>query len=199
MGKYKSTIKSLSFLHLELKKASELRLEGFNDKEIKERIREDNIFMLKSDNRKRAIASEIVARLSQLDEALMEMITTKHSSIGKLITLYSIMKKDQLFLAFMQEVYRDKLILGDHRVTAKDFNLFYQGKREQEEVMGTWTDYTYKKLTQVYKRILVEAGLAKRVNKDIEIQPAIIDYDLEESIKAVGDEDYVKILQGVRQ
>ena len=199
MGKYKSTIKATSFLYLEMKKASELKLKGLSDEMIMEKIREDNFFLLGSDNRKRVIASEVIKRINYLNDDLMEKLTTRHSSLGKIIVLYTIMKKDRLFLEFMQEVYRDKLIISEHLVDAKDFNLFFQSKREQDPDLEQWADYTYKKLTQVYKRILTETGLAKRVGKNIEIQQAIIDFDLEESIKALGDEDYLKILQGVRE
>ena len=199
MGIYKSTIKATSFLYLEMKKASELKLKGLSNQEIIEKIKEENYFLLGSDNRKRVIASEVIKRMDYLNQDLLEKLVNRHTSMGKIIVLYAIMKKDRLFSEFMQEVFRDKLLISENQITAKDFNLFFQRKREQDADLERWADETYKKLTQVYKRILTETGLAKRINKSIEIQSAIIDFELQESIKALGDEEYLKILQGVRE
>ncbi len=63
MLEYKSTIKARSYLYLELKKASNLYLQGFSIDEIRQKALDENIFSLNSENRIREIASTVSERL----------------------------------------------------------------------------------------------------------------------------------------
>ncbi|MGH4137873.1 BrxA family protein, partial [Clostridium sp.] len=69
---YKTTIKLMSFLYLETKKASSLVLQGFNQNDIKEMSIKENIFQMKSETRKSGVASTILKRLKILDEFLLD-------------------------------------------------------------------------------------------------------------------------------
>lgn len=71
---YKSTIKSMSFFFLETKKASNLVLQGFKDDQIKKSAVEDNIFQVKTEDRKKAIASITLKRINVLDEHLLQRL-----------------------------------------------------------------------------------------------------------------------------
>lgn len=44
-------------------------------------------------------------------------------------------------------------------ITSRDFSVFFSHKGEQSPRVAGWQDYTRKKLSQVYARILKEAGL----------------------------------------
>ena len=55
MSNYKSTIKARSFLYLEMKKASNLYLQGLSIDEIKQKALEDNIFLLKTEKELRKL------------------------------------------------------------------------------------------------------------------------------------------------
>ncbi len=193
---YKSTIKSMPFFFLETKKASNLVLQGLKDDQIKKFAVEDNIFQVKTEGRKKAIASVTLNRINVLDEDLLQRLVHGDVETGKLIVLYAIMKTDRLFFEFMNEVFREKLIIKDYKITDKDYNLFFDRKKEQSERVGAWADSTFFKLKQVYNRILFEAGLIK-INKDRKIVKPFLDQSLIDHFKSKDEEVIIKILLGL--
>lgn len=196
MLKYKSTIKARSFLYLEMKKASNLYLQGFSIDEIKQKALEENIFLLKTESRIKEIASTIEDRMRALDDFLISKIAQGNLETSKQITLYSILKTDRLFFEFMQEVYCEKYLLMDYMITNKDFSIFFQRKAEQSQQVASWKDYTYYKLEQVYKRTLLEAGFARKSKTNIEITKPIMEKDIIDYLKGKGDDIYIKAMLG---
>lgn len=194
MLQYTSILKSRSFLYLELKKAAGLKIQGLNDKEIKEKAINENIFASGTESRKKEIASAVVTRLTELDEYITDRIVNGNLQTSKQLALYSILKTDRLFFEFMKEVYKEKIHLKDYILTDKDFNVFFRRKAEQSEKVASWQDYTFYKLGQVYKRILTEAGFIKSVGKEIEIVPQIIEEDVAEHLKEINEAAYLEVL-----
>ena len=81
-------------------------------------------------------------------------------------------------------------------ITDKDFNVFFRRKAEQNEQIGKWTDYTFYKLKQVYKRVLSEAGFIKNSKKEVEIIPQMIEEEVRIHLKSIGDEPYLEVMLG---
>lgn len=196
MEKYKSTIKSMAFLFLELKKASGLYLQGLKADEIKKKALEENIFLLDTENRIKEIASTVLKRIEVLDEFLLRKLTNGNLETSKQIALYAILKTDRLFFEFMQEVYREKYLLGDYIITDRDFNTFFQRKSEQSEQVASWKDYTLYKLKQVYKRTLLQAGFVKKNKKNIQIARPLMEEDVVEHLKSKGEQIYLQAMLG---
>lgn len=196
MLEYRSTIKARSYLYLELKKAANLYLEGFSLDDIKQKALDENIFLLNSKNRIKEIASTISERLQALDETLLHKLTKGNLETSKQIALYAILKTDRLFFEFMQEVYREKYLIKDYIITDKDFSIFFREKAEQDRRVAGWTDYTFYKLKQVYKRVLIEAGFVKKNNKNIEITRPLMEQDIIDYLNKKGDGIYLQAMIG---
>lgn len=196
MLKYSSTIKTRGFLYLEAKKAAALYLQGFSLEDIKKKALKENIFLLKTENRRKEIAATVLERIGTLDKFLLQKLVNGNLESSKLIVLYSIMKTDRLFFEFMREIFREKLLLRDYTLAARDFNTFFRVKTEQSEQLAAWTDYTFYKLGQVYRKILLEAGLAKRNKRELAIARALIEPDVARQIKDSGGGIYLKAIQG---
>ena len=193
---YKSTIKSRSYLYKETKKAAMLIKQGVTVDEIKNKSIEENIFQLESQTRKKEVASIITTRLKNLDEFVIDKISEGNVETSKILVLYAIIKTDRLFFEFMNEIYKEKLLLRDLFLRDKDFNAFFQSKREQSEKVASWTEYTFKKLKQVYIRIMFECGLIANQKGDREIKVPIIDNEVKEHLIKIGDKIYISTLQG---
>jgi hypothetical protein len=193
---YKSTIKSRPFLFKETKKAAYLINKGFKDFEIKDKAKNDNIFQVNTEARRSEIASIVLQRLKAIDDFLIEKIVNGEIGTSKQVVIYAIMKTDRLFFEFMYEVFREKMLLGDFTLQDKDFNIFFERKKEQSERVASWTDYTFYKLKQVYIRILFEAGFIKDQKKDREIVKPIIEEDVAYHLKEIGDTKYLNALIG---
>lgn len=194
---YKSTIKSRPYLYKETKKASSLINKGLSVEEIKEKSLEDNIFQLESEARKKEVASIITARLKNLDEHIIYSIENSNIEISKVLVLYAILKTDRLFFEFINEVYKEKILLKDLFIRDKDFGVFFQNKREQSEKVASWSEYTFKKLKQVYIRILFESGLIVNQKGDKEIRVPIIENEVKEYLYSIGDKVYINAVLGI--
>ncbi|MBU3210066.1 DUF1819 family protein [Clostridium algidicarnis] len=193
---YKSTIKSRPYLYKETKKAASLINKGLEVEGIKNKSLEGNIFQLESETRKREVASIIVARLKDLDKLIIDKIVEGNIETSKILVLYAIIKTDRLFFEFMNEVYKEKLLLRDLFLRDKDFNRFFQSKREQSEKVASWTEYTFKKLKQVYVRILFECGLIENQKGDRKIKTPILDSEVKEYLYKIGDKKYINAIVG---
>ena len=194
--KYKSLIKSMPFLYIETKKAAALKISGLSDSETVSIALTENIFQLNTESRKREIAATIMKRISVLDKYLLEKLVNGSLDTCKQIALYSLLKTDRLFFEFMLEVYREKYLIKDFLMKDADFSIFFQRKAEQSEIVASWTEYTYYKLKQVYKRILREAGFIKKQKVTIEINRPIIEKELSDHLKALGEHIYLKAMLG---
>lgn len=194
---YKSTIKSRPYLYKETKKASSLINRGFRVEEIKGKSLENNIFQLESEARKKEVASIITARLKSIDEHIIYSIENSNIETSKVLVLYAILKTDRLFFEFINEVYKEKILLKDLFIRDKDFGVFFQNKREQSEKVASWSEYTFKKLKQVYIRILFESGLIANQKGDKEIRVPIIENEIKEYLYSIGDKVYINAVLGI--
>jgi hypothetical protein len=186
----------MPYLYIETKKAASLILQGVKDFEIKESSVRNNIFQMKSEARKKEVASMTLKRLKSLDEFLLDKLVSGDLETSKQIVIYSIMKTDRLFFEFMSEVYRDKNILKEKYISDGDFNIYFQRKCEQSDTVASWKEYTLYKIKQVFIRILFEAGFIKNQKGDKEIIIPIIDYDLSQHLKEIGDSIYLEVMLG---
>ncbi|AOY75383.1 DUF1819 family protein [Clostridium formicaceticum] len=196
MLQYTSILKSRPYLYLELKKASQLKNQGLDEKTIRSKAIEENIFAVNTEARKREIASTVINRIEGLDNYILDKIVNGSLQTSKQLAIYSILKTDRLFFEFMKEVYKEKLLLKDFIITDKDFNVFFRRKAEQSDQIAEWKDYTFYKLKQVYKRVLSEAGFIKNSKKEVEIIPQIMEEEVVQHLKNIGDMPYLEVMLG---
>lgn len=196
---YKSTIKSRPYLYKETKKAATLIKQGTTVEGIKIKSIEDNIFQLESEARKKEVASIIAVRLKELDRFVIDKISEGNVETSKVLVLYAITKTDRLFFEFMNEVYKEKLLLRDLFLRDKDFNKFFQSKREQSDKVASWTECTFKKLKQVYVRILFECGLIENQKGDRAIKTLILESEVKDYLYKIGDKIYINAIIGDRE
>ncbi len=193
---YSANLTGEPFLYYELKQVAKLRLEGLNEKEIRAKINAENLFQYNTSksNNKRITAS--LRRTSALDSIFLDLLVNGSLSTSKQIALIAIMKTNRLFYEFMMEVYREKAMAREVALENKDFRVFFTNKAEQDEKVASWKDYTINKLRQVYQRILFEAGLIRSL-KSKEITPPIIETELANHLKELGEERYLEAMAGV--
>ncbi len=193
---YKTTIKTLPFLFLEMKKAANLVLQGLTEAEIRKKAVDENIFQVNTETRRREIAAMVLRRINVLDGVLLHKLAHGDVETGKLTALYAIMKTDRLFFEFMNEVFKDKLIVKEDTIEDKDFNLFFARKKEQSEKVASWDDYTFYKIKQVFLRMLYEAGLINN-KKERKIIKPFLDRSIIEHLREKGEEAILNIFLGL--
>lgn len=193
---YTATNTGRPFSITEMVIAAKLRNEGYTNTEIKEKSMTENIFQARSEHYKNKVAKTVNTRLDTLDEYTLNKLATEDMETAKQITIYSIMKSDKFFFEFMNEVYRDKIILREFKIKDSDINIFIQRKQEQVEQIANWTESTIKKLKSQYISMLQEANFINRTSESIEIIQPILDSGLQAHLINIGDEAYIKAMIG---
>ncbi|WP_437344567.1 BrxA family protein [Terrisporobacter glycolicus] len=87
------------------------------------------------ENFRRKIASGIILRLNTLDKYLIDLLPNSNLEVSKQVITYSIMKSDQCFFDFMNEIYKDKIILKNFKIKNSDLKVFINKKQEQIQLL----------------------------------------------------------------
>lgn len=193
---YSAGMVSDSFWFSEFKKMIELLNSGMAFGEIKEKNKNENIFMAPSETRSIRIFNTVSRRIRALDKKILNLFEQSDIFNQKLIALIAVMESDSLFFDFINEVYREKLIIGVDEITDTDIKIFFQDKRVQSERVAKWKDHTLTNLASVYKTILMEAGVLERASDTRKILKPIMDRSLEDKLKECGMESTLRALTG---
>ena len=173
--KYSASIISSSFWFVESRKVAELMLEGYSKDEILEMALEDNIFQVESERRIRDTTNTVYRRLKSFPEEVLEYFIRVDVNSAKVFVLISILKTDNLFFEFMYEVFREHIILGDLTLKNKDFEMFFDNKAYQSDIVSEWVDETRGRLKRGYSNMLSEAGVLDTSNNERVILLPFID------------------------
>lgn len=195
---YSAGAVKLSFWFSEFRKVVQLLNSGKTMEEIKTMNIEENIFAAPTAARAIQIFNTVSARVRSLNESFYKLFEKSDVATQKLIALLAVMKTDSLFFDFVYEVYREKLIIGDNRISDTDIRIFFKDKQLQSEKVAKWTDYTLKRLGTCYKTMLMEAGITDRSSGDRELLKPIVDIALEKCMRDNGIDLFIHTLTGVR-
>lgn len=194
---YSAAMTSRPYLYKETKIVASLLANGTDITAIKKISVEENIFQLEKEYRRIEVAQAITSRLKNVDPLIIDKIANGTTEISKLLVVYIIMKHNRLFFEFINEVYREKIILRESTIKDKDFNIFFNRKREESEKVNGWSEHTFKKLKNVFTIILVDSGMGVKKNGEIEIKVPLIDKDISNYLITIGDKVYINAMEGI--
>lgn len=195
---YSAGMVKLSFWFSEFKKMIKLLNSGKSFSEIKNLNLNGNIFSAPTETRAIQIFNTVSTRVKALDKSFYSLFEQYDITNQKLIALIAIMLTDILFFDFMNEVYREKLIIGLDEIKDSDFSVFFKDKQTQNKRVAKWKDYTLKRLGASYMTILMESGVLDRTTEPKKIFKPVIDPALEQQLKESGMEMTLRALTGVR-
>lgn len=193
---YSAGIISTSFWFQESRITAEYMIEGLSKKEILQLCLDENIYQVDSETRSRRACNTIFRRLNNFDEELLDYFINSDLNSGKLFTLISILRDDQLFFEFMYEVFRDHIILGNYTLKRSDFEIFFVNKANQSETVENLTEQTVKRVIGSYVSMLNESGLIESDGSVYKIIPPFLDYRLQSLLTEKGLEPYLKAISG---
>lgn len=197
---YSASAVKHSFWFLEFQKEVELLSQGKSFADIKVLNQSENIFGAPTTRRAEQIYLTVTARISSLDDSMYSLFMNSDLSTRKLIALSAALAYDSLFLDFVYEVIRDKMILGVNEVTDTDLRVFLANKQSQDERLAAWKDYTLHRLGVSYKTQLFEAGLldGNAQSNVRKIYRPILDSQLEHWLKDNGYDVIARAIAGER-
>ena len=190
---YSSSLNGASYLLFELKQVVKLKESGLTPKEIRSKVTDENLFQFVNKGRINRTLPSLMKRVEVIDSTLGSLMTQGTVEMGKVINLYAIMKTDQLFSEFMDEVISEKLRNNDYVIEKKDINLFFTVKSEQSDKVANWSDINIEKLKRAYMQVLFESGMLKD-RKSKELNRLIIDERIKNHLTHIGDSIYVRAM-----
>ena len=176
------------FLFYEMRTTARLMKEGLEEKEIIDRIVEDNLFQYPTEKSVKQMAKTCISRLRSLgDDDLIAAISDQSSETSKQICLYAMMKQYRLVWDFMVTVIGEKYRVQNFSFGQKDVNVYFMQLQEQDDYVAGWSDQTIKKIRQVLIKILVENDYLDNTKSD-HINPVWLSPVLENAIKDKNDD-----------
>ena len=185
---YKASITREQFLFYEMRTTAKLLDEGLDDKEVVQRIIDENLFQYPTEKSVERMAKACIARLKNMnDEALISEIAKQPSDVSQQICLYAMMKESRLLWDFMITVIGNKYQKLDTSFGKIDLNSYIMQLQEQDDVVATWSDSTIAKIKQVLTKILVENEYLDN-NKSTSLNPVWLNPVLENAIRDNNDD-----------
>jgi len=195
---YSSNLAGALYMYFELKQVANLTLDGLSSLEITAKVRNENLFQLTTNKSLDKLLSATLKRIAVLDEIMLNLLVHSSLHTSKLVALIAILKTNRLFMEFIEEVYLEKTRLGEQELEAKDFRIFFNNKVEQSPQLAAWQQSTIKKLSQVYSKILFEAGLINNTRLK-RLTPPSVEEELLVHLRKIGDHRIINAMTGGRQ
>ncbi len=195
---YSAGIMSESPWFLEFRKLVQLYHSGLSSKEVRARCIEENIFGMQTERRVISTFQYLNRRFQSMDETLVNLFCDSDLATQKLINLIAVVSGDRLFFEFLNEVYREKRILGFDAIEVSDVNTFFRNKSVESEELAAWKDTTFNKVRNSFFSFMLDANLIQKDAKRFLLTPPIMDIALERYLQYNGKESLLKAITGVR-
>ena len=190
---YNGAITREQFLMRETRVVAQLKLdEGLSNAEAVARVVEQNLFQYPTERELKSIARACARRLDNLSddptarEALTALVAHGTPDQARQANLYAVMRTFRVAWEFMVALVGPRYRSLDPSLPRRDIAAFLEGLRAQDERVAGWSDATMNKIRQVLTGCLVECGMYDRATE--QLQPAFLDFTLEQGIRANGDE-----------
>ncbi len=194
--KYSSGLVAESFWFIEFKDYLKLKRDNLTDDEIKYKIIQNNLFGAPNENRARRVYGYIKRRTDSLDENAIELFFNSDLSTQRLFNLVCILRNSRIFFEFINEVYREKVILGIETLETSDIRIFFNNKVIQSEEISEWKEPTKKRIQGSFMTMLTESKLLIKRGNNKHINPPIVDILFEKYLEANGETDIIKAMTG---
>lgn len=188
---YKTTIIRSSFWYYESKRTVNLILKGLSKTEINKITTEENTFQVNTVTRSKNISNTTYNRMSIFPKEILEKFLDCDLSTAKILVLIGIMATDRLFYEFMDEIYREKKLLGYEYLTKKDLDKFFERKKIENEKVNQWSEEVIKRIKSTYFSLLRDSGLLSEDNK---IKEIYFDYDIQNILINNGFQNFIEII-----
>lgn len=203
--KYSAGLMSQSFWFVEFRQYLRLKKENISDDEIKRRITEENLFGAPNECRAHRIGNYLSARAGRMSQEELVLFFACDITSQKLINLICIMRNDRLMFEFINEVYREKVMLGAETIDLSDGRAFFTEKEKQDDTVAGWQDKTKRRLISTYLNFMTDArllsmsarmpGNSKSGTRKITIP--IPDEALQHHLETTGELTILKAITGV--
>lgn len=202
---YSAGLVSQSFWFVEFRHYLRMKKENISDDEIKHRITEENLFGAPNECRAHRIGNYLSARAGRMSQEEVMLFFACDITSQKLMNLICIMRQDRLLFEFINEVYREKVMLGAETIDLSDGRTFFTEKEKQDDTVAGWQDKTRRKLISTYLNFMTDAGLlsmsetisGRSRSGPRKITIPLPDEELQHHLETTGETTILKAITGV--
>lgn len=156
-AKYHGDIVAGSLLIAESRIVAKLLLQDIDGKGWHQAMVIDNLLQKRSPVAAKRQARLIKKRLALMKPALWKMVYEGSKDVATQALLAAAIKHSRLLGDFMEMVVKENWRTFNPKVTANDWNHFFESCLQADPQIAQWSESTKKKLKQVVFRILAEA------------------------------------------
>ena len=195
---YSAGLMSQSFWFQEFRQILRLWADGNDDESLKNMCSEQSFFGTVNAYRAKRMCGYLLRRKNNLDEEMVDLFLHADMTTQKLINLVAITRGDHLFFDFLNEVYREKALLGMLELNYADVNAFFTRKGSESSIVNGWNDSTVKHLRSSYLDFMGSANLLSGTKDNRHITTPVIEMALERKLLNDGDDSILKAIGGRR-
>lgn len=163
-----------------------------SESELTAHVLSNNPFQYPTEREVKSIARACARRINAVSNGpsvrshILNLIAHGTSDQLKQANLYAMMCDNRIVWEFMTNLIAPKFQALDTALAKHEIAAFLEGLRTQNEHVATWSPATLNKIRQVLSMCLEQCGMYNR--KTEELNPPLLDYDLEQIIRANSDE-----------
>lgn len=148
---------------------------------VRRRVVEDNLLQTRAASTSRKLTSEIVSRLKTLTDSQVRLVANGTIDEKRALLWLALCKRYGFLRDMAIEVMREKYLRADLKLTAEDYDHFFNSKADWHPEMDSLNSATRKNIRQTLLQILREASL---LSTDDRLLPAHLSSRLIETIRA---------------
>lgn len=127
---------------------------------------------------------------------LTEIIAHGSPDAAAQVDFYAMVRRYELVRAFVMGEISERLRSFNYSFTMADMNAFFARYQLENTQAAKWTESTVKRIESTLSNCLVSVGMLDSV-KAGNLSPLLLDFEVEELMRANGDADLVRSLSGM--
>lgn len=157
---------------------------------------EDNIFHVRSMDRRRRIAGVTYKRLQALPQEMAAYLGPADFRTAQIIVILSVMVTERIFKEFCEEILYEAIRVQSFMVTDEAVSAFMQRKINQSAKVAGFSDSAMRKLKQTCIKFLYDGGLVASTKGKRNILYPMVTPDFPDLCQRCGMAPYYRILIG---
>lgn len=188
---YNGALTREQFMFQEMRIIARLKIKGFSDQEILDRVFQENLFQYPTEREIKSKCRACLKRLDSMADIPFAIEALANSAIGeaKQAALVALMCQSLLMQDFMINVIGEKYRRLDMTLTRRDMNLFFDRLAEQDDNVASWSDQTIEKLKAVIRACLRETEYIQGTNETL--HPVLLCDDFANALKNAGRRNFL--------
>ena len=188
---YNGALTREQFMFQEMRIIARLRIKGFSDQEILDRVFQENLFQYPTERESKRKCRACLKRIDSMADIPFAIEALANSAIGeaKQAALVALMCQSLLMQDFMINVIGEKYRRLDMTLTRRDMNLFFDRLAEQDDNVASWSDQTIEKLKAVIRACLRDTEYIQGTNETL--HPVLLCDDFANALKNAGRRNFL--------